>query len=87
MALRYNDYSFTALAKIVNDENDATKQLVNPYSVKKASPYDLVELAKEVQKADSFVKATAGSKLQMIAEQIKFLQQQVSHCILMKNLH
>ena len=45
--------------------------------MKKASPHDLVELAKEVQKADSFVKATAGSKLQIIAEQIKFLQQQV----------
>ena len=45
--------------------------------MRKASPNDLVELAREVQKADTFVRATAGSKLQIIAEQIKFLQQQV----------
>lgn len=61
----------------MNDETDATRQLVDPRAVKKASPSDLVELAREVQKADSFVKATASSKLQIIAEQIKFLQQQV----------
>lgn len=65
-----------ALAQIVNDETDATKQLVNPRAAKKASAFDLIALAKEVQKADTFVKATAGSKLQIIAEQIRFLQQQ-----------
>jgi len=49
--------------------------------VRKASPNDLVELAREVQKADTFVRATAGSKLQIIAEQIKFLQQQARNVL------
>jgi len=37
---------------------------------------DLVTLATEVQKADQFVRANAGNKLTMIAEQMKYLQEQ-----------
>merc|ERR1712037_395734 len=37
---------------------------------------DLVELAGVVQKADQFTRATAGSKLTVIAEQVRFLQEQ-----------
>jgi len=37
---------------------------------------DLVELAEQVQKADEFTRATAGSKLSVIAEQVRFLQEQ-----------
>ena len=66
------------MAKIVTDESDATKQLVDPKAVKKASRMDLVELAEEVQKADSYTRCVASNKLQVIAEQIRFLQEQVS---------
>merc|ERR1712037_900320 len=38
--------------------------------------HDLVELAAQVEKADQFTRATAGSKLQVIAEQVRFLQEQ-----------
>ncbi|XP_048752460.2 uncharacterized protein C1orf50 homolog [Ostrea edulis] len=41
---------------------------------KTADPMDLVELATTIQKADEFVKATAGSKLTEIANQIRYLQ-------------
>lgn len=41
-----------------------------------ADPMDLVELARQVQKADEFTKATAGSKLMVIADQIRYLQEQ-----------
>ena len=52
-------------------------QLVCPEeSGKIRSQFDLVELAGEIQKADKFTRATAGSKLSVIAEQVRFLQEQ-----------
>merc|ERR1711988_2030350 len=51
-------------------------QLVCPEeSGKIRSQFDLVELAGEIQKADKFTRATAGSKLSVIAEQVRFLQE------------
>ena len=38
---------------------------------------DLVGLARQVQTADQFVRATTGGKLQVILDQIRYLQQQV----------
>ena len=53
-------------------------QLVCPEeSGKIRSQFDLVELAGEIQTADKFTRATAGSKLSVIAEQVRFLQEQV----------
>ena len=52
-------------------------QLVCPEeSGKIRSQFDLVELAGEIQTADKFTRATAGSKLSVIAEQVRFLQEQ-----------
>merc|ERR1712216_284050 len=52
-------------------------QLVCPEeSGKTRSQFDLVELAGEIQTADKFTRATAGSKLSVIAEQVRFLQEQ-----------
>ena len=45
-------------------------QLVDPDRVGKKNQFDLVELAAQVEKADQFTRATAGSKLQIIAEQV-----------------
>merc|ERR1712213_187792 len=51
-------------------------QLVDPDRSGKKSQFDLVELAAQVEKADQFTRATAGSKLTVIAEQVRFLQEQ-----------
>merc|ERR1712242_202353 len=51
-------------------------QLVDPAKSGKKNQFDLVELAKNIQTADQFTRATAGSKLSVIAEQVRFLQQQ-----------
>merc|ERR1712242_695857 len=51
-------------------------QLVSADKVGKKNQFDLVELAAQVQKADQFTRATAGSKLTVIAEQVRFLQEQ-----------
>ena len=40
--------------------------------------FDLVELAEQVEKADQFTRATAGSKLQIIAEQVNKLSLSLS---------
>nr|ACO14783.1 C1orf50 [Caligus clemensi] len=50
--------------------------LVDPDRSGKKTQFDLVDLASEIQKADEFTIATAGSKLSVIVEQMKFLQQQ-----------
>lgn len=51
-------------------------QQVDPKESGKRTQMDLVELAEQVQKADQFTRATAGSKLTVIAEQVRFLQEQ-----------
>lgn len=51
-------------------------QLVNPEESGKRNQFDLVELASTIQTADKFTRATAGSKLSVIAEQVRFLQEQ-----------
>eukprot|EP00095_Tigriopus_kingsejongensis_P007419 maker-scaffold955_size76929-snap-gene-0.15 protein:Tk07419 transcript:maker-scaffold955_size76929-snap-gene-0.15-mRNA-1 annotation:"c1orf50 homolog" len=51
-------------------------QLVDPDKSGKKTQFHLVELATEIQKADQFTRATAGSKLSVIAEQVRFLQEQ-----------
>jgi len=57
--------------------NPSGLQLVNPYQTNKVSdPTDLVELARQVQKADEFVRGTAINKLSVIVDQIRYLQQQ-----------
>jgi len=50
--------------------------LVDPDRSGKTNQFDLVELAHQIQTADKFTRSTAGSKLQVIAEQVRFLQQQ-----------
>lgn len=56
--------------------------LVSAAAEAKASRQDLVQLAAEVQKADSWIKANACNKLQVIADQIKFLQMQAENILL-----
>lgn len=50
-------------------------------STKPAAPYDLVELAQAVQKGDEGVRNTASNKLSVIADQIKYLQEQAKQVI------
>ncbi|CAB4036709.1 Hypothetical predicted protein, partial [Paramuricea clavata] len=57
--------------------SEASSSLVDPRTVHRISdPTDIVALAKEVQKADEFVKCIATNKLIVIAEQIRHLQDQ-----------
>ena len=70
-----------ALAPIVEGESNATRQLVDPKSAKKAQARDLIELAKEVQRTDEEVSHVASGKLQIIAVQIRFLQEQAKRVL------
>jgi hypothetical protein len=49
----------------------------SPYPVSRlAAPHDLVDMAREIQKADAMLGAVAANQLQLIAEQIRALQEQ-----------
>lgn len=62
-------------------------QLVDPDKSGKKNQFDLVELASTIQTADQFTRATAGSKLSVIAEQVRFLQQQAKAVLEEANLN
>ncbi|XP_077385708.1 uncharacterized protein C1orf50 homolog [Festucalex cinctus] len=52
-------------------------ELVNSYQTTRVGdPMDLVALATQLQKGDEFVKANACNKLSVIADQIRYLQEQ-----------
>jgi hypothetical protein len=47
----------------------------SPYPVSRLDPpHDLVDVAREIEKADGMLKTAVGSKLEVIAEQIRALQ-------------
>lgn len=56
-------------------------ELINPFRTGRHDPTDLVELAREIQLADNTVRSTACGKLQVIAEQVRFLQQQAKRVL------
>jgi len=62
-------------------------QLVDPDKSGKKNQFDLVELASQIQTADQFTRATAGSKLSVIAEQVRFLQSQAKAVLEEANLN
>jgi len=61
---------------VPRDTEPLGHQLVCADKVGKKNQFDLMQLAEQVQKADQFTRATAGSKLTVIAEQVRFLQEQ-----------
>ena len=62
--------SAVKLALIMIDRINSESIQVSADKVGKKNQFDLVELAAQVEKADQFTRATAGSKLQIIAEQV-----------------
>ncbi|XP_053696140.1 uncharacterized protein C1orf50 homolog [Sabethes cyaneus] len=58
-----------------NPEPNGTK-IISMYRTGRREAHDIVELAKTIQEADVQVTSTACAKLTVIAEQIKFLQEQ-----------
>ncbi|XP_042207642.1 uncharacterized protein C1orf50 homolog isoform X2 [Homarus americanus] len=77
MALNRLQDASRPIANLVEmDTSPGGFELVNPYRTNKVDSMDLVELAKEIQKADTFVHANVSNKLQVITEQVRFLQEQ-----------
>jgi hypothetical protein len=63
----------------MNDTTDThtSKGSASPYPVSRLSPaFGLVDLAKEITQADEMLANRAGAQLQVIAEQVRLLQQQ-----------
>ncbi|XP_047351106.1 uncharacterized protein C1orf50 homolog isoform X1 [Vespa velutina] len=80
-----SDESPNKLALVERNYMPQGIHLVDPNGVAKSSKQDLVALAKEIQKADDYIKANACNKLQVIVEQMKFLQRQAESILLEVN--
>jgi len=67
----------TTVTLVENSPNPSGLELVSTYQTMRAGdPMDLVALASQVQKGDDFIKANACNKLTVIADQIRYLQEQ-----------
>ncbi|XP_078497117.1 uncharacterized protein C1orf50 homolog [Lissotriton helveticus] len=67
----------TTVALVESRSDPSGLKLVSSYQTNRiGDPTDLVVLAQQVQKADEFIRANACNKLTVIAEQIRFLQEQ-----------
>ncbi|XP_067946538.1 uncharacterized protein C1orf50 homolog [Watersipora subatra] len=67
---------------VETSENPLGVALVNSRkATKTASAYDIVELAQVVKRGDEGVHSTACNKLSVIAEQIRFLQEQAKQVL------
>ncbi|XP_018614083.1 uncharacterized protein C1orf50 homolog [Scleropages formosus] len=67
----------TTVTLVESSSNPSGVQLVSTYQTHRAGdPMDLVMLAQQVQKGDEFVRANACNKLTVIADQIRYLQEQ-----------
>ena len=67
-----------SIAHTVPPDASIGRQLVSARAVRRHhDPMDLVSLARDVQQADQFVRATTAGKLQVIVDQIRLLQEQV----------
>ncbi|XP_030632768.1 uncharacterized protein C1orf50 homolog [Chanos chanos] len=67
----------TTVNLVESTSNPSGLQLVSTYQTNRiGDPMDLVALAQQVQKGDEFVRANACNKLTVIADQIRYLQEQ-----------
>ncbi|MEE6483440.1 hypothetical protein FKM82_013550 [Ascaphus truei] len=67
----------SAVTLVESSSKPSGVQLVNTYHTNRiGDPNNLVELAQRVQKADEFIRANACNRLTVIAEQIRWLQEQ-----------
>lgn len=73
----------TTVALVESNSKPLGVQLVSSSKTNKINDCtDLVSLAQQVQKADEFTRANAGSKLTVIADQIRYLQEQARKVLL-----
>lgn len=67
----------TTVNLVETSPNPSGLELVSSYQTTRVGdPMDLVALASQVQKGDDFIKANACNKLTVIADQIRYLQEQ-----------
>ncbi|XP_076862383.1 uncharacterized protein C1orf50 homolog [Brachyhypopomus gauderio] len=67
----------TVVTLVETSRNPSGIVLVSPYQTNRVGdPMDLVALAQQVQKGDEFIRANACNKLTVIADQIRYLQEQ-----------
>ncbi|XP_051931272.1 uncharacterized protein C1orf50 homolog [Hippocampus zosterae] len=72
----------TKVTLVESSVSPGGQQLVNAYQTTRVGDaMDLVALATQLQKADDFIKANACNKLSVIADQIRYLQEQAKKAL------
>lgn len=67
----------TVVTLVETNNTPSGLELVSSYQTNRlGDPMDLVSLAQQVQRADEFVRSNACNKLTVIADQIRYLQEQ-----------
>lgn len=66
----------------MSDDRTKTRNAASPHPLSRLSaPIDLIDVAREIQAADSVLTAVAGAKLESIARQIRALQQEAARTL------
>jgi hypothetical protein len=66
----------------MSDEAPKTPNAASPYPLSRLSaPINLIDVAREIQAADTVLSAVAGGKLEAIARQIRALQQEAARTL------
>ncbi|KAI7795032.1 uncharacterized protein C1orf50 homolog [Triplophysa rosa] len=77
VSLPHQTNKTTTVTLVETSSNPSGVVLVSPYQTNRVGdPMDLVTLAQQVQKGDEFIRANACNKLTVIADQIRYLQEQ-----------
>ncbi|XP_051531826.1 uncharacterized protein C1orf50 homolog [Myxocyprinus asiaticus] len=77
VSLPHQPNKTTTVTLVETSSNPSGMVLVSPYQMNRVGdPMDLVALAQQVQKGDEFIRANASNKLTVIADQIRYLQEQ-----------
>lgn len=77
VSLPHQPNKTTTVTLVETSSNPSGMTLVSPYQTNRVGdPMNLVALAQQVQKGDEFIRANACNKLTVIADQIRYLQEQ-----------
>ena len=73
----------TEMTKPSDHDEGEKKEFLSSYPVSRlAPPYELVDLAKEIARADDLLSVQTNSKLRLLAEQIRGLQEEAQKILI-----
>ena len=72
----------TCVQLVESDKNPFGHAIVNTRNDRVSDPQDLVDLAKQIETCDAFVRANVSNRLQVIVNQMNYLRQEAQRTLL-----